>query len=557
MDNHRLHRQLGLVDQEGLARMRLALSGDTDLIVATLAQIEQLGACHVAHEGEVQVSISASTRIRNSHHHWQLPPEMSHSVLPATEHQSLRSLSKYTGIKPSFHTQISWARQSFDSDAIHLHLRGSSNLFEAQPEADLHLTVWNGRAVLSSFVLELDSETCHQPTLIDGAVEVASCSVALQHVLAMAGLLRDTRVTDRWLSLSLRVDGVPPEAAVDMFDSSLGPASASLLPDGTGSLVRIRLPLETTAPDILRMVDHPCAEPWALGPDDWISLSPIGVEVSEGKVIDSELTPPSKLDQVNVVVLGVGGLGSWAAPLFAQGVDTTGLKMTLVDADDTVDAHNLNRQVLYRAKDIGGPKALMAEIRLRKMLGKEPHLAGIHTRLESNHVHLNERDQDFASISLSDLVGGEDESGIQLTEALSEMDVGLACLDNMNSRSLLNRACLNHGATFVNGGGEAFEGLVELLEPGICMVCRYGEEAAKSRERISCQEVGARPVASIVTTTAWTGAMQAAVALLALCESRGMWSGDWNRGLEFDCGRVQPRAIGRLPWIEPDCEAHL
>ena len=551
MGNHRHHRQLGLVDQAGLEALRLALTGDANLIVATLAQVKQLGACARDQGGHVQVNPSRSNEIETSSHAWQLP---------AVNLQPMRIPLHFAkmgmgDLFPDIH--VIWKNQAIDRKAIHLHLRGPGNLFDEQPDADLHLTVWNGRAILSSSALEMAPETKHHPTLIDNAVEVASCAVALQHVLAMAGLLRDTRVTDRWLSLSLRVDGVPPEAAVDMFESSLGSASASLLPDGTGSLVRIRLPLDETTPEILRMVEHPCAEPAKLGSDDWISLSPISVEVVDGKVINSEITLPSELDEANVVVLGVGGLGSWAAPLFACGVNAAGLNMTLVDADDTVEAHNLNRQVLYRAKDIGGPKALMAEIRLRQLLGKLPQITGIHTRLESNHVHPQEEVHDFAGISLADLVGGEDENGVQLTESLSKMDVGLACLDNMNSRSLLNRSCLNHGAIFVNGGSESFEGLVELLEPGVCMVCRYGEEAAKSRERISCQEVGARPVASIVTTTAWTGAMQAAIALLALCESRGLLSGDWNRGLEFDCGHVHPRPIGRLPWIEPDCEVHL
>ena len=136
------------------------------------------------------------------------------------------------------------------------------------------------------------------------------------------------------------------------------------------------------------------------------------------------------------------------------------------------------------------------------------------------------------------------------------MDVGIACLDNMNSRTLFNRACIDGKAIFVNGGGEAFEGLVEILDSDVCMTCRYGEDSARSREVISCQEVGTRPVASIVTTTAWTGAMQATVALLSLAEQRGLFSGAWHKGLDFNMGMVQPRIIGRLPWIKGDCKSH-
>jgi bacteriocin biosynthesis cyclodehydratase domain-containing protein len=57
-----------------------------------------------------------------------------------------------------------------------------------------------------------------------------------------------------------------------------------------------------------------------------------------------------------VVVLGVGGLGSWAAiSLACCGVG----ELTLVDGD-TVELSNLNRQILFAADDIGRPKASVA-----------------------------------------------------------------------------------------------------------------------------------------------------------------------------------------------------
>lgn len=71
------------------------------------------------------------------------------------------------------------------------------------------------------------------------------------------------------------------------------------------------------------------------------------------------LTAPDcqrRLRESSVVVLGVGGLGSWAAiSLACCGVG----ELTLVDGD-TVELSNLNRQVLYREDDIGRPKATVA-----------------------------------------------------------------------------------------------------------------------------------------------------------------------------------------------------
>jgi bacteriocin biosynthesis cyclodehydratase domain-containing protein len=71
------------------------------------------------------------------------------------------------------------------------------------------------------------------------------------------------------------------------------------------------------------------------------------------------LTAPDcqrRLRESSVVVLGVGGLGSWAAiSLACCGVG----ELTLVDGD-TVELSNLNRQLLYSEDDIGRPKATVA-----------------------------------------------------------------------------------------------------------------------------------------------------------------------------------------------------
>jgi bacteriocin biosynthesis cyclodehydratase domain-containing protein len=63
-----------------------------------------------------------------------------------------------------------------------------------------------------------------------------------------------------------------------------------------------------------------------------------------------------RLRDARVLVLGMGGLGSWAAlSLACCGVG----ELTLVDGDE-VELSNLNRQVLYTPEDIGRPKARVA-----------------------------------------------------------------------------------------------------------------------------------------------------------------------------------------------------
>lgn len=67
-----------------------------------------------------------------------------------------------------------------------------------------------------------------------------------------------------------------------------------------------------------------------------------------------------RLGGARVVVLGVGGLGGWAAlSLACCGIG----EMLLIDGD-RIELSNLNRQVLYTEADVGEPKAEVAAQRL-------------------------------------------------------------------------------------------------------------------------------------------------------------------------------------------------
>ncbi len=81
-------------------------------------------------------------------------------------------------------------------------------------------------------------------------------------------------------------------------------------------------------------------------------------ERSQGQLLYfADMAPPGthsqecqrRLSEARVVVLGCGGLGSWTLwALACAGVGT----LVLVD-DDTVELGNLNRQLLFRASDLG------------------------------------------------------------------------------------------------------------------------------------------------------------------------------------------------------------
>ncbi len=77
-----------------------------------------------------------------------------------------------------------------------------------------------------------------------------------------------------------------------------------------------------------------------------------------GDEVDLQL----RLRAARVVVIGCGGIGTWAvAALTSMGVGS----LVLVD-DDTVDLTNLNRQVLYRRRDVGQPKVQLAAAWVRE-----------------------------------------------------------------------------------------------------------------------------------------------------------------------------------------------
>lgn len=68
-----------------------------------------------------------------------------------------------------------------------------------------------------------------------------------------------------------------------------------------------------------------------------------------------------RLIGATVTVIGCGGLGTWALAALAG----AGVRRLRVVDDDVVETSNLNRQVLFAARDLGRPKAVVAADWLR------------------------------------------------------------------------------------------------------------------------------------------------------------------------------------------------
>ncbi|HEX4338893.1 MAG TPA: molybdopterin-synthase adenylyltransferase MoeB [Polyangiaceae bacterium] len=159
-----------------------------------------------------------------------------------------------------------------------------------------------------------------------------------------------------------------------------------------------------------------------------------------------------------VLLLGAGGLGSPAAVyLAAAGVGTIGL----VDAD-TVDASNLQRQIVHATSRIGMAKVDSAEIAINE-LNPDVKVVKFQERLNSENV-----DRIFTG-----------------------WDVIVDGCDNFPTRYLVNDASLFHKVPVVHGSIFRFDGQVTTFKPfdGPCYRCLY-PEPPPAHLAPSCAEAG-------------------------------------------------------------------
>ena len=143
-------------------------------------------------------------------------------------------------------------------------------------------------------------------------------------------------------------------------------------------------------------------------------------------------TGQQKLLDAKVLLLGAGGLGSPAGLyLAAAGVGTIGI----VDMD-TVDASNLQRQVIHRTSGIGQPKVDSASAALSAL---NPDV-----RIVPHNVRL---------------------SAANILDIIADYDLVIDGADNFPTRYLLNDASVKLGIPVVHGSVFRFEGQVTVFDP--------------------------------------------------------------------------------------------
>jgi len=182
-----------------------------------------------------------------------------------------------------------------------------------------------------------------------------------------------------------------------------------------------------------------------------------------------------RLEKASVLVVGAGGLGSTLLFCLAgAGVGTIGI------ADfDTIAESNLNRQFLHTTEGIGTDKLDSAVARLKAF---NPHI-----KINAHRVEVNEDN---------------------VESLIAPYDLVIAAVDNMDTRNVLNRACVKRGKPLINGGVNGMYGSLQLIVPGktACLSCLLGEKP---------KQVPANSFAPVVSTIS---ALMSHAALLMLLE---------------------------------------
>lgn len=151
-----------------------------------------------------------------------------------------------------------------------------------------------------------------------------------------------------------------------------------------------------------------------------------------------------KLKAARVLLVGTGGLGApLGMYLAAAGVGTLGI----IDFD-TVDASNLQRQIIHGTRDVGRPKIASAQDRIRDInpnVVTEP----FETRLTSKNA----------------------------LDIIRRFDIVVDGTDNFPTRYLVNDACVLLGKPNVYGSIFRFEGQASVFgaKDGPCYRCLYPE----------------------------------------------------------------------------------
>ncbi|MBC8500655.1 MAG: HesA/MoeB/ThiF family protein [Nanoarchaeota archaeon] len=158
------------------------------------------------------------------------------------------------------------------------------------------------------------------------------------------------------------------------------------------------------------------------------------------------------LEKKTVAVVGVGAIGTVSSELLAR----AGINLIVIDRD-VVELNNLQRQLLYNEEDIGKPKALVAEKKLKKINSK--------IKIRSYC-----KDLSFENINI-----------------LKNADLILDCTDNFETRFLINDYCLKNKKPWIYAAGIRKNGtMMNFFPNNVCFRCIFKD----ARGLETCETAG-------------------------------------------------------------------
>lgn len=154
------------------------------------------------------------------------------------------------------------------------------------------------------------------------------------------------------------------------------------------------------------------------------------------------------LKKSTVFIVGAGGLGSAAAFYLAGG----GVGRIIIVDSDKVELSNLNRQILHGFRRVGKNKALSAQTTLRALNGN--------IKIES----VTER---ITAANIDKYAG--------------KADLLLDCLDNFETRFVLNEYAFKNKKPLIFGAIFGYFGQIAFIRPGksFCLACLFEGSPAK------------------------------------------------------------------------------
>ena len=363
-------------------------------------------------------------------------------------------------------------------------------------------------------------------------LSMIGASLAFQDILRQHDCIRRVDVVKRHLTVQFRIDprDLPPgadpsgEFQIKGPDGSLIPLFSREWEDGTGHVSLIgRMEVDSdSAAELLEKVE----------------LLDMGEEPEGSRASAVEVRLPRQTGDVRGcgIVVGVGGLGSWALSAFSEGLvhaghSGSGIEIAILDPDVEVELHNLNRQVLYCEEDLGVPKATAASAVIEGRLPYADVVCGVQS-IGMPELELLQRgalgDSDDEECETCDIGAGLMALPVStMSDLMSRADAVVSGVDNLRSRAVLSAISARLEVPLINAGAAGWSGQMDVIRPGeSCMVCRYGRGVARDARVASCQEDGDIPFSSIVTSTALFGALQG-LALLAALSGDSTALGSW------------------------------